>query len=131
MKYIALIIAAALLGACATSHQEERVNAVRDFIEVNDLPQAESIRTFDQLNQKELNDYFIIVSSRREHFLIEYSQRCTDDPFTNRPKPDVRRDARYIYPGVDTFRGCRIKAIYGISEDQAQELQMIGEAPGE
>ena len=32
MKYIALIIAAALLGACATSHQEERANAVRAYL---------------------------------------------------------------------------------------------------
>ena len=78
MKTIALIITAALLGACATSHQEERVNAVKDFIEVNDLPEAESIRTFDRLDQKELNDHFIIVSSRREHYLIEYNQRCIE-----------------------------------------------------
>ena len=131
MKHFALIITAALLGACATSHQEERINAVRDFIDVNDLPQAESIRTFEQLDQKELNEQFIIVSNRREHFLIEYSQRCIYDPLTNRPRPDVRRDSRHIYPGIDTFRGCRIKTIYAISEDQVQELQGLGEAPGE
>ena len=131
MKTIALIIAAALLGACATSHQEERVNAVRDFIEVNDLPQAESIRTFDRLSQEELNDHFIIVSNKRENFLIEYSQRCVVDPITNLPKPDVRRDSRHIYPGIDTYRGCRIKTIYAISEDQVLELQELGEAPGE
>lgn len=131
MKYIALIAGTVLLGACATSHQLEEINAVKDFIEINDLPQAESIRTFDQLDQEELNDRFIIVSNRRETFLIEYTQRCIMDPITNQVRPDIRRDSRHIYAGIDTFRGCRIKTIYGITEDQAQELQMIGEAPGE
>ena len=131
MKTIALIVAAVLLGACATSHQEERVNAVKDFIEVNELPEADSIRTIGKLDHVELNDRYIIIISRGEHYLVEYFQRCTEDPMTNRVRPDVRRDGKRIYAGADTFRGCRIKMIHAISEDQAQELQALGEAPGE
>ena len=78
-----------------------------------------------------LNERFVIVSTRREQYLLEYPYPCRDDPMTRRPKPDVRRDSNAIYAGSDTFRGCQIRAIYPITEDQAQELKNMGKAPGE
>jgi len=131
MKRYALLLALSLLAACATTNQEERINAVKDFIEVGELPKTDVIRTFDRLEQQVLNDRYVIVSTRKEQYLLEYAYTCREDPFTNQVKPDVRRDARAIYAGADTFRGCLIKTIYPVTKDQAEELKNIGEAPGE
>ena len=132
MKYYATLVVLMLLAACATTGQEERINAIKDFIEVNELEKVDVIRTFfDQPDQHVLNDRFVIVSTRREQYLLEYPYPCRDDPLTRRPKPDVRRDSNAIYAGSDTFRGCQIRAIYPITEDQAEELKNMGKAPGE
>ena len=132
MKRYAALLALSLLAACASTGQEERINAVKDFIEVSELPKTDVIRTFDRrLEQEVLNDRYVIVSTRREQYLLEYAYTCREDPFTNQMKPDVRRDARAIYAGADTFRGCQIKTIYVITKDQAEEIKNIGEAPGE
>lgn len=131
MKRHVTLVIPMLLVACATTGQEERISAVKDFIEVNELEKADSIRTFDRLDQHVLNERFVIVSTRKEQYLLEYPYPCRDDPVTRLPKPDIRRDARTIYAGSDTFRGCQIRALYAISEDQAEELKNMGEAPGE
>ena len=132
MKRYASLVVLIFLTACATTGQEEQVNAIKDFIEVNELEEANSIRTrYDRIEQQVLNDRFVIVSTRKEQHLLEYSHPCRDDPFTQRPRPDIRRDSSAIYAGSDTFRGCKIKALYVITEDQAEELKNIGEAPGE
>ena len=120
-----------LLAACATSHQEERINAVKDFVEVAGLPEVESIDIFGGLEQEVLNDEYVIVSSRKQDFLLEYALHCTEDPFTGRIKPDVRHDARRIYARTDTFRGCRISALYEVTPGQVEELRELGTAPGE
>ena len=131
MKRYASLLVLMFLTACATTGQEERINAVKDFIEVNELEKADKIRTFERIEQHVLNDRFVIVSARREHYLLEYSYPCRDDPLTRRPKPDIRRSSSAIYAGSDTFRGCQIRALYPITEDQAEELKSIGKAPGE
>ena len=131
MKAPLLIATALVLAACATSQQEERIDAVRDFVGVNELAETASIPTFEQLDQEILNDEYVIVSTRREQWLLEYAYRCIDDPITRRTRPDVRRDSRRIYAGTDTFRGCTIRALYPISEDQARMLRELGKAPGE
>jgi hypothetical protein len=143
MKYYATLVVLMFLAACATTGQEERINAVKDFIEVNELEELAKIRTFDRINQHVLNDRHVILSTRREQYLLEYPYPCRDDPITQRPRPDIRRDARAIYADSDTFRGCQIGALYAITAgcpigalyaitaDQAEELKSIGEAPGE
>lgn len=120
-----------LLGACATSHQQEEVNAMEDFVAVNELAEADSITSFKSLEQDVLNDWYVIVDNGSELFLIEYAYRCVEDPLTRHMRPDVRRDGRKIYARTDTFRGCQIKAIYPITGEQAQELRELGEAPGQ
>ena len=132
MKRYVILFFLTFLTACATTRQEEQITAVRDFIEVNELEKTDSIRTrYDRIDQQVLNDRFVIVSIRKEQYLLEYPYPCREDPFTRRPRPDIRRDSSAIYAGSDTFRGCKIKALYVITEDQAEELKNIGEAPGE
>jgi len=125
-----LLLAAAFLVACATSQeQDERLEdtAIADFIAVNELASVDVIRTMDQLTFKEVSDEYVLVSTRREDFLLQYFNRCiryTD----GRVEPDFRRDARALYAGADTFRGCRIKAIYALEPGQADEVREIAEA---
>ena len=132
MKRYVILFFLTFLTACATTRQEEQITAVRDFIEVNELENTDSIRTrYDRIDQQVLNDRFVIVSIRKEQYLLEYPYPCREDPFTRRPRPDIRRDSTAIYAGSDTFRGCQISALYAITEDQAQELKNMGKAPGE
>ena len=132
MRRHVILFVLIFLSACATTGQEEKITAVTDFIEVNELESVDSIRTFfDHVDQHVLNDRFVIVSTRKEQYLLEYPYPCREDPVTQRPRPDIRRDSTAIYAGSDTFRGCQIRAFYAITEDQAQELKNMGKAPGE
>jgi len=134
MKTTLLVPVMLALAACASTTEDQDkdddVNAIRDFIEVSDLESVGSIRTVGQLGQTVLNEHYVIVTTRREQFLIEYGLRCR---LTNNEarRVDVRSDPRHIYAKVDTFRGCRIGALYPISKEQAEELETLGHAPGE
>lgn len=121
---------ALLLGACAATDEEERPDAVADFIAVNELEEVRVIRSFDQLGQSVLNESYVIVSTRKEQYLLAYTLPCRR-VHDSRPAPDIRSDPRAIYAGSETFRGCRIKTFYPISKAQADELEEIGRAPGE
>lgn len=134
MRRFLLMPAILVLGACASTAEDEDkdddVSAVRDFIEVSDLGTVSSIRTVGQLGQIVLNDHYVIVTTTREQYLLEYAQRCrlyNDEP----RRADVRSDPRHIYAKADTFRGCRIGALYPITKEQAKELETLGHAPGE
>jgi hypothetical protein len=120
-----------LLGGCATDPAEDRSSAYRDYIEVTELAEVKSIRTFGGIDHEVLDDKYVVVTSRDQDYLLEYKQRCDEDPFTQRVKPDVRRDGRRIYAGIDTFRGCHIGALYEVTPDQVIELRNMGLAPGE
>jgi hypothetical protein len=131
MNHYATLVALMFLAACATTGQEEQINATRDFVEVNELEKVARIRTFDRIDQHVLNDRYVILSSRGKQYLLEYPYPCQDDPMTRRPRPDIRRDSSAIYADSDTFRGCQIRAFYSLTADQAEELKSIGKAPGE
>jgi hypothetical protein len=83
----------------------------------------------DQLSSREVNDTYLIVSTRREDFLLEYYSRCRRGA-DGRVEPDIRQDSRALYPRVDTFRGCRIKAIYALEPGQVEEVRAIGKSVG-
>ncbi|MDH3621997.1 MAG: DUF6491 family protein [Gammaproteobacteria bacterium] len=126
----ALAAAAVVLAACAAPEERDPVREdapIRDFIDVNELAEVRVIRTLDQLSSREVNDYYVIVSTRREDYLLEYFSRCLPN-YDGRVEPDVRRDSRALYPGADTYRGCRIKTIYALEPGQADELHEIGKA---
>ncbi len=132
MKKQALVLAAMFLGACASNDEDEqeRVEAIDDFIVVSDLEEVASIRSYQQFEQKILNEYYVIVYTRKEQYLLSYERRCYiiyDMP----REPDRRADPHAIYADTDTLRGCHIKALYPISKEQAAELMEIGLAPGE
>lgn len=132
MKITALLVASMLLAACAASDETEdrsEQTAIADFIATNELEAVKAVRTMDQLSSSDVSDLYIIVSTRREEFLLEYYSRCTRR-FDGRVEPDVRQDSRALYPKIDTFRGCRIKAIYALQPGQADEIRDLGRSVG-
>jgi hypothetical protein len=132
MKITALLVASMLLAACAASDEKEErreQTAIADFIATNELESVKAIRTLDQLSSSDVSDLYIIVSTRREDFLLEYYSRCVRR-FDGRVEPDVRQDSRALYPKIDTFRGCRIKAIYALQPGQADEIKALGRSVG-
>jgi hypothetical protein len=120
-----------LLGGCATLEEPEYASAFRDFIEVTDLQEVRSIRTFGGIDGVVLNAEYVITTTREGDYLVEYAGPCGKDLFTRGVKPDVRRDGHRIHAGIDTFRGCRIRALYEVTPDQVVELRDLGKAPGE
>lgn len=132
MKTAALLIATILLAACAASdEQDERreETAIADFIEVNELASFDSIRTMEQYSASIVSDMHVIVSMRKKDYLLEYFTRCRKG-INGRVEPDYRRDARTLYARVDTYRGCRIKAIYALEPGQADEVRELGRSVG-
>ena len=133
MKKVMLLIAGLAVTACASTDEtedtREEETAVQDYIEINELESVSSIRTDNALSFREIDDRFLLVSNKRQDYLLEYFSRCiryTD----GRVEPDVRRDSRRIYAGADTFRGCRIKNLYSLEPAQADELREIGRSVG-
>lgn len=133
MKKSTVLLAALLAGACSTGYDEQEIEATRDFVVANELAEVDSFRQFKQLNYHYINDYFVTVDTRRGDYLLEFKSRCralTSRNFTPE-MVDIRRDPARIRARFDTIRGCRIDKIYGITEDQLNELRELGDAPGE
>ena len=124
-----LVLVVLLVGACAANEEDERPDAVVDFIEVSELEEVTVIRSYHRFDRIELNDRYVILKTGKEQYLLEYYGRCTEI-VGERTRPDVRRDPNAIYAKSDTFYGCRIKAMYPISEAQIGELVEMGRAPG-
>jgi hypothetical protein len=135
IKPVMLLLAVQLLAACATSGESEErreETAIADFSEVNELVSVDALRTrtMEPLSSREVGDRFVLVSARREDdYLLEFYSRCTRR-FDGRVEPDIRKDAGALYPRVDTFRGCRIKAIYALGPGQADEVRELGKSVG-
>lgn len=133
MKILTIICAALSIGACAATEEnteDTEPDAVKDFIAVNELEEVGSIRTFHRLEQTVLNDYYVVITVRKDNYLLAYTSLCRRFQYS-RKKPDTRRDSRALYAKSDTYRGCRIGALYPVSDAQADELREIGLAPGE
>lgn len=132
MRTILLLSVLVLVGACAgqSTKLENQNTAIRDLIEVNELEEVDVVRFVRQLDDYEINPYYLILTERKKKYLLEYGQRCTRDLY-GRVEPDVRYDPKAIRPKIDTFRGCRIRAIYAIDDALEGELKQIGKAPGE
>jgi len=128
MRLFAILSACCLFAACAA--QEEKPDAIADFIKVNQLESVSQIKTFHQLDLTVLNDDYVVVQTKSGTYLVSYVTRCIEGP-SGRPAPDIRRDAHVLQARVDTLRGCRIDAIYVIDETQVEELREIRRNPGD
>lgn len=132
MKRIAILFAALTLSACVTGYDPQEIEAVRDYVAANQLEEVDKIRRNDQASYTYLNDYFVIMPSRREDYLAEFVSECRElrERF-DRSMADARNDTIWIRARFDTIRGCRIGKFYAINEAQAIELRELGDAPGD
>ena len=131
MNRYALALVVLSLGACATNEKDDRITtAIEDFVVVSDLEGVKMIRSYQRFESRALNDRYVIVYTKKDYYLLFYSQRCRVNYDMPR-RPDLREDPYAIYADSGTFRGCRIEALYSITGAQALELAQLGRAPGE
>jgi len=139
MSRITMLLLLVFLGACTSQAQQaerqarqEQTDAVDDFVAISELEEVELIRTIDRFEYDQLTDSYVIVTTRKKYYLVQFFGRCRElTTWDADVQPDFRYDAKALHAGVDTIRGCRIKTMYEIDEVQAQELEQIGVAPGE
>jgi hypothetical protein len=130
MRRTTLLPIALLMAACVSqSGPAADREAVQDFIAVRELEALDKIRTDSGDGFEELNEYYVLYKGRRAHYLFEFSRRCWELG-DQRVVADERQDSRTIRARFETFRGCRIDKIYGLTEAESTELQQLGEAPG-
>ena len=73
---------------------------------------------------------YIIYTTRRAPYLMEFARPCYEIRDNREITPDYRSYTDVIRARFDTLRGCRIGRIFALSEDGAEELKNLGEAPG-
>lgn len=137
IKQLVVILAAGGLAACAAQEEQpstqDMTQAVRDFIEVRQLEELDSLRSGSNDSWQQLDDdeRFILYEGRRETYLVEFVRRCYELNDNTRITADKRWDSNLIRARFDTLRGCRIAKIYALSEAEQAELENLGDAPGE
>ncbi len=137
MKQILLLIAVLALGACATKETSQKEiiertqnQAVIDFIEVRGLQEVDKMRSTERDSWDTITITYILYKTRRDRYLVEFARPCYELRDNREVTPDMRSNANYIRAKFDTLRGCRIARIYELSSEEADELENIGEAPG-
>ena len=128
-----LAAAGLLLAACAGQPSAEIADknlAVRDFIEVRGLEPLPKIRSDRSDGWQTITPTFLIYRTRREDYLFEFVRPCWEIMDNSRIYPDERADANSIRARFETLRGCRIAAIYALTEAESAELEHIGDPPG-
>ena len=135
-NYIA-VVTLLLLTACTNSGGTvtapgKELEAVRDFVVAVELEEVNMIRRSDQLKYLYVNDYFIILQTRRGDYLVEMKGRCAvlQSRKWSSDMIDIRTSTRMLYADFDTIRGCAIDTIYILPEAQLEELRVLGDAPG-
>lgn len=121
-----------VLAACAAQEEattQDTEQAVRDFIAVRELAEVREMRTSSTDQWEELDQNFLIYTTRQEVFLIEFARRCHE--LGEYPVVADRRSAGNIVRArFDTLRGCIIAKMYPLTEGEVAELSAIGESPG-
>jgi hypothetical protein len=132
-KGLIMLIAASILGCASTPQEEESVirqnDAVDDYIRVAELPKTDAIRKRGELHHTVVTEKYIILSDRKNSYLAVFRQRCRELDELD-VTPDIRHDLNTVRARFDTYRGCRIQALYEITEGQAQELLNLGDKSG-
>jgi len=132
-KGLTLLLVASILGCTSTAQEEESVlkrnDAVDDYIRVAELPETDAIRKRGELHHTAVTEKYIILSDRKNSYLVVFRQRCRELHDLD-VTPDIRHDMNTVRARFDTYRGCRIEAFYEITEGQAQELVGLGDKSG-
>ena len=135
MNKIITLLGILLLAGCAGQDEKDEstqdiAQAVRDFIEVRDLEEVDSMRSGTRDGWTQIDDTFILYHARNDTYLVEFARECWELRDHTRITPDKRWDPNVVRARFDTLRGCRIHRIYALTEAEVAELENIGEAPG-
>ena len=121
-----------LLSACAAERDmrtQDEEQAVRDYIAVRGLEEADRLRSGSADRWEEIEAHFVIYETRKDAFLIEFSRACYELSGST-VVADQRREKNTIRARFDTLRGCRIDKIFVLNEADVAELKSLGEIPG-
>lgn len=131
----AVLLASAVLVACATGEEEERpaltsrqarqqalVDETHAYIQSANLEQHTAIRYIGKFSIVSANQRFAVIEARSTRYLIETEIDCPRLPLAGATDDsiDVRMRRNMLRAGYDTIRGCRIKAIYELPEPPAE-----------
>jgi len=127
-----LIVAFAVLGlGCAGAPENESVlsenDAVEDYIKVAELREIDAIRSSRQLHYKSITEKYIIIDDGKKSYVVVFASACRELDDHRMVTPDIRHERHTLRARFDTFRGCRIQALYEIGEGQAQEIVNLGQ----
>jgi hypothetical protein len=132
VKNKAVIAILVMLTACAAQEEattQDTEQAVRDFIAVRQLQEAKEMRTSNNDSWEEIDENFVIYTTRREVFLLEFTRRCYE--LNQHPVvADERKSGNVVHARFDTLRGCQIAKLFPLTEGEVAELSAIGESPG-
>lgn len=125
-----LLLPVTVLTACVGSPEPRpEILAIQDMIAVSELEEVERIRTDRLSSFDELNLRYIVFSTRRRDYLIEFSHDCWEIKDVFNIQADRRHDSNYIRPRSDTIRGCLINRAFALNKGQVRELKAMGETP--
>lgn len=131
MKRVILAAWVPLVAGCAgTPEVQPGTQAIRDYVEVGELPEVDRIPTRAQDSWAPLTENFAVYKARDGRYLLEFSQRCREMFDNTRVTPDRRNDYNQMNRGLDTLRGCRIDGMYPLTEAQVQEIEALLKAAG-
>ena len=131
MRAAALAAALSFAPGCAgTPETPPETQAIRDYVEVGELQEAERIRTHGSDKWMPATLYFAIYSGRDGRFLLAFARQCREMVDNTSITPDRRYDHNVMRTGIDTLRGCRIDKMYPLTEAQAQEIEALVKMAG-
>lgn len=126
MRTASVAVSLAVVAACGgTPEIPAELQAVRDYVEVGELGQADRIRTHGSDRWSPATNYYALYKSRDGWYLLEFTRNCREMTDNTRVMPDRRYDHNVMRRGIDTLRGCRIRQMYSLTEAQAQEIEAL------
>ena len=130
------LLVCALLAACAgqdpavEQNRQDAVQAVRDFIDVRGLAELTELKSSTSDTWEPIEAHFLIYKGRRATYLVEFAHQCYEINDNSRIVADERWSANTVRARFESIRGCRIGRIFALTEEEATELENIGESPG-
>ena len=131
VRRLILLVSPALFAGCAgTPEIPPETQAIRDYIEVGELQEVDSIRTRPSDSWAAATSYFVLYESHDGPVLLEFSHLCREMHDRSMVTPDRRYDHNIMRSRVDTLRGCRISKMYPLTEAQALEIEALANPGG-
>ncbi len=127
MRVVVAMVLAALMEACASNPPEGTIAValVDDFVAAAALEQTDRIERITALDGwKPLNDRYVIFYIQDGDYLLHLKRRCYSAVIL-RSHEEVRWMKSRLRIPYDQLAGCQIETIYKLAEGQAQELNSL------